>query len=79
MADSTIPGVQRLPAAHTSAVESAGGSASLAGASLASPASQGSAPAQGVLPETTDLERVASAVYRIIRDRLMIERESRGL
>jgi hypothetical protein len=36
-------------------------------------------PAQDAASGSIDLERVANAVYRIIRDRLLIERESKGL
>lgn len=75
----TTPGaltVQRQPAAPTSTP--AGASTSDSGtAAHASPAAQTTA--QSPPPESVDLERIASAVYRIIRDRLIVERESRGL
>ena len=68
--------VQRAPPAPASAPVGASTSVSSTG-SQASPAAQTSA--QSMTPESIDLERVASAVYRIIRDRLIVERESRGL
>ena len=80
-----ITQVQRQSSASSSA-------SSISSASPASSASSGSAASTAAPPSSgadqgaqraaldeRDLERVATAVYGIIRDRLIVERESRGL
>lgn len=81
----SITQVQRQPSASSSAssvssFSAASSSSPGSAASTAAPPSSGAEQgAQRAALDERDLERVATAVYGIIRDRLIVERESRGL
>lgn len=74
-----IARVQRQPSASASASPAPSSSSASTAPAAAAPPSGAAQGAQGTALDDLDLERVATAVYGIIRDRLIIERESKGL
>ena len=73
------PFLQRQASASTSTTGGSSAAESSEPPAAPSPRAPGAREAQQATLENLDMERVATAVYGIIRDRLIAERENRGL